>query len=145
MAHNSVYLNFTGNAEEAFTTYKTIFGTEFLGPIMRHGEVPAMEGAPALTEAEKQMVMNVQLPITGGLVLMATDIPASMQMPLHTGNNVSLGVHPDTREEADRLFAALTDGGEVGMPMQDMFWGDYYGNLTDKYGVQWYIAVSSQR
>lgn len=89
--------------------------------------------------------MNVQLPITGGLMLMATDIPASMGMPLTVGNNFSIGVHPDSREEADRLFAALTEGGEVGMPMQDMFWGDYYGNLTDTYGVQWYIAVPGQR
>lgn len=145
MAHNSVYLNFTGNAEEAFNTYKAIFGTEFNGPIMRHGDVPVMEGMPELTEAEKQMVMNVQLPITGGLMLMATDIPASMGMPLTVGNNFSIGVHPDSREEADRLFAALTEGGQVGMPMQDMFWGDYYGNLTDTYGVQWYIAVPGQR
>ena len=105
MATNSVYLNYTGQAEEAFNFYKSVFGTEFIGGIMRHGDVPAMEGMPALDDATKQMVMNVQLPITGGLTIMASDIFPGMGDPIVPGNNFSIGVHPDTREEADRIFA----------------------------------------
>ena len=144
MATNSVYLNFTGNAEEAFNFYKTVFGTEFIGGIMRHGDVPPWEGMPPMDDATKQMVMNVQLPITGGLLLMASDITAGMGEPLRTVNNFSIGVHVDSKEEADRIFADLSAGGNVTQPMADMFWGDYYGSLDDKYDIQWYVVVSGQ-
>jgi len=145
VATNSVYLNYTGQAEEAFNFYKSVFGTEFIGGIMRHGDVPAMDGMPALDDATKQMVMNVQLPITGGLLLMASDIPASMGEPIVPGNNFSIGVHVDTKAEADRIFADLSAGGKVGQPMADMFWGDYYGNFTDKFGIPWYVVVTGQQ
>ncbi|MCA9879076.1 MAG: VOC family protein [Thermomicrobiales bacterium] len=144
MASNSIYLNFTGNAEEAFNFYKSVFGTEFASGIMRHGDVPVMEGMPPLDDAAKQMIMNVQLPITGGLVLMGSDIPASWGMPITAGNNFSIGVHTDTRAEADALYAALSAGGTAQDTMQEQFWGDYYGNLTDKFGIQWYVVTSSK-
>jgi PhnB protein len=144
VATNSVYLNYTGEAEEAFNFYKSVFGTEFIGGIMRHGDVPLPEGTPALDDATKQMVMNVQLPITGGLTIMASDIPAGMGDPIVPGNNFSIGVHPDTREEADRIFAGLSAGGKVTQPMADQFWGDYYGSFNDKFGIPWYVVVSAQ-
>lgn len=144
MATNSVYLTFTGQAEEAFNFYKSVFGTEFQGGIMRHGDVPLMEGMPPLDDATKQLVMNVQLPITGGLLLMASDVPAGMGEPIVPGNNFSIGVHVDSKEEADRLFAALSEGGNVTQPMADMFWGDYYGSVNDKFGVPWYVVVTAQ-
>ena len=144
MAFTSTYLSFTGNAEEAFNFYTSVFGTEFVNGIMRHGDVPLPEGAPPLSDDVKQMVMNVQLPLPGGHMLMASDIPESMGLTITPGNNFSIGVHPDTRAEADRLFAALTAGGTVQDLMQEMFWGDYYGSLVDKFGIQWLIDTSSK-
>jgi PhnB protein len=144
MAFTSTYLSFTGNAEEALNFYKSVFGTEFVNGIMRHGDVPLPEGAPPLSDDVKQMVMNVQLPLPGGHMLMASDIPESMGMTITPGNNFSIGVHPDTRAEADRLFAALSAGGAVQDPMQEMFWGDYYGSLVDKFGIQWLIDTASK-
>ena len=140
----STYLNFERSTEEAFTFYKSVFGTEFAGPIMRHGDVPSQEGMPQLSDEDKRLVMNIALPILAGHLLMGTDIPASMGMALNKGNDVTIGLHPDSRDEADRLFAALSAGGTVGQPMHDAFWGDYYGDLTDTFGTRWMINYSTQ-
>jgi PhnB protein len=83
--------------------------------------------------------MHVALPILGGHLLMGTDAPESMVFKVHPGNNVYISLHPDSRAEADRLFSALSAGGEVEMPLQDMFWGDYYGSFTNKYGIRWMV------
>ena len=144
MASVSTYLNFERSTEEAFTFYKSVFGTEFAGPIMRHGDVPSQEGMPQLSDEDKRLVMNIALPILAGHLLMGTDIPASMGMALNKGNDVTIGLHPDSRDEADRLFAALSAGGTVGQPMHDAFWGDYYGDFTDKFGTRWMINYSTQ-
>lgn len=143
MASTSTYLNFAGDTEAAFNFYRSVFGTEFIGEIMRHGDVPPHEGQTELSENEQRMVMNVQLPILGGHLLMGTDVPASMGFAVNQGNNVYISLHPDSRAEADRLFAALSAGGNPEMPMQEMFWGDYFGSLIDKFGVQWMINCSS--
>ena len=118
MGRTSTYLNFARNTEEAFTFYKSVFGTEFVNEISRFSDVPAQEGQPEMSEADKNLVMNVQLPILGGHVLMGTDAPESMGFQLNQGNNVYICLDPDTRAEADRLFAALSAGGEVEMAMQ---------------------------
>jgi PhnB protein len=144
MAFTSTYLNFTGNTEEAFNFYKSVFGTEFVNGIMRHGDVPLPEGMPRLSEEDARLVVNVQLPTLDGHVIMGTDIPESMGYPLTEGNNITLGLHPDTRAEADALFAALSAGGTVRDPLQEMFWGDYYGVLEDKFGIQWMVNTSSK-
>lgn len=137
MARTSIYLNFMGKTEEAFNFYKTVFGTEFTSPIMRMKDVPADPSRPPLQESEKEMVMHVELPILGGTVLMGTDMLESMGHTLTRGNNVSINLEPDSREETERLFNALAEGGEVQMPLTDMFWGGYFGSLTDKFGTQW--------
>ena len=137
MARVTTYLNFPGNTEEAFTFYRDVFGTEFEGDINRMGDVPLMEGQPPLPENEQQLVMHVQLPILAGHVLMDTDSPDSMGMHLDFGNNISINLEPDTKEETDSLFAALSEGGNVTMPLAEMFWGAYFGALTDRFGVQW--------
>lgn len=137
MARTSTYLNFQGNTEEAFQHYKTVFGTDFVGPIHRMRDVPPGPGMPELTAAEKNMVMHVELPIVGGHVIMGTDSLASMGHVVRFGNNVSINLEPDTRAETERLFHALSAGGKVTMPLADMFWGAYFGAATDKYGVQW--------
>jgi PhnB protein len=142
MATVSTYLNFAGQTEEAFTFYKSVFGTEFVeGGIMRHGDVPVPEGQEGPDEADRDLVINVGLPILGGHLLMGTDVPESMGQ-VTQGNNVYITLHPDTRPEADSLFAALADGGTVEMPMAVQFWGDYFGSLVDRFGVQWMINVA---
>jgi PhnB protein len=139
MARVTTYLNFMGKTEEAFQFYRSVFKTDFAGPIRRMGEVPPGPGMPKLSEAEQKMVMHVALPILGGHVLMGTDALESMGHKLVMGDNVSINLEPDTRAEAERLFKALSAGGEVEMPLQDMFWGAYWGSFTDKFGVQWMV------
>jgi PhnB protein len=97
-----------------------------------------------MAEADKNLVMHVELPILAGHVLMGTDAPESMGFKVAAGNNVHINLEPDTRAETDRLFAALASGGKVEMPMQDMFWGSYFGSLTDRFGVQWMFNCSSK-
>lgn len=142
MAQTSTYLNFKNQTEAAFTFYKSVFGTEFLNGIMRMGDIPTQEGESGVREDEKNLVMNVALPILGGHILMGTDVPDSMGMELRQGDNFSIVLQPDTRTEADRLFAELSEGGAVQSPLQDMFWGDYWGSLVDKFGIQWMVNCS---
>lgn len=144
MAQVSTYLNFQGNTEEAFLFYKSVFGTEFeCGGIMRMGEVPASPDQPPMSEADKNLVMHVSLPIFAGHVLMGTDLPESMGQ-LVQGNNVAINIQPDSRQEVDDLFAALSAGGTVEMPPQEMFWGDYFGSCIDKFGVRWMFDCGSK-
>ncbi len=138
MAATNIYLNFKNQTEAAFTFYQTVFGGEFEGNgISRFGDIPPQEGAPEIAEADKNLVMHVTLPILGGTKLMGTDAPESMGFKLAMGNNVYVSLHPDNRTETDRLFAALSEGGAIEMPLQEMFWGDYYGSCEDKFGVHW--------
>ncbi len=127
------YLNFDGQTEAAFLFYARVLGGE-LSPVMRFGE---MAGADAPEEVQ-QRVMHVRLLLPGGTnTLMGSDtLPG---MPRVEGTNVTLSLHPSTRAEADRLFAALADGGTITHPLADQFWGDYYGALTDQFGVQWMV------
>ncbi|HNP47218.1 MAG TPA: VOC family protein [Bacteroidia bacterium] len=138
MARTSTYLNFPRSTEEAFNFYKSIFGGEFTrGGIARFGDIPAMDGAPPIADADKNLVMHVELAITGGHMLMGTDAPESMGFAVNFGNNVHINLEPDTKAETRKLFAALSAGGKVTMELQDMFWGAYFGSCIDKYGVQW--------
>lgn len=144
MARTNTYLNFTGRTEEAFNFYRVVFGTEFSMPIQRMSDAPAGPGMPPLSDAEKKLVMHVELPIVGGHILMGTDALESMGHKVVVGTNVSISLEPDTREETTRLFRALADGGKVTMELQDMFWGAYYGAVTDKFGVQWMVNCTAK-
>ena len=138
MARVCTYLNFATQTEEAFNYYKTVFGGEFTAPgIQRMGEVPSMEGMPPMSDELKNLVMHVELPITGGHVLMGTDAPEQMGFKVNFGNNIYISLEPDTRAETKKLFIALAAGGTVSMELQDMFWGAYFGSCVDKFGVQW--------
>jgi PhnB protein len=138
MAKVSTYLNFPNSTEEAFLFYKGVFGTEFTAPgIRRYGDMPAMDGMPPTPEELKNLVMHVELPITGGHIIMGTDAPVQMGFAVNFGNNIHIQLEPDTREETKQLFDALSTGGKVGMPLQEMFWGALFGNCTDKFGVHW--------
>ncbi len=139
MARVSTYLNFPRCTEEAFLFYRGVFGTEFNGPLHRFADIPPAPGQPPLAEADRQLVMHVELPILGGHVLMGTDAPVSMGFTVTPGNQVHINLEPDTRAEADRLFTGLSAGGRIEMPLQDMFWGAYFGSFTDRYGVRWMV------
>jgi PhnB protein len=144
MARVSTYLNFPRSTEEAFLFYKSVFGTEFAAPIHRFSDIPPNPGQPPLAEADRNLVMHVELPILAGHVLMGTDAPESMGFSLTQGNNVFINLEPDTRGETDRLFRALSAGGKVDMPLQEMFWGGYFGSLADRYGVRWMFNCASK-
>src|SRR5262245_56408467 len=137
MARVSTYLNFPRSTEEAFLFYKSVFGGDFTTPIHRFSEVPPQPGQPPVAEADNNLVRHVELPILGGHVLMGTDAPESMGFTLTAGNNIYINLEPDTRTETDDLFKRLSDGGKVEMPLQEMFWGGYFGSLTDRFGIRW--------
>lgn len=144
MASVSTYLNFPRNTEEAFNYYKSVFGGEFTG-FSRFGDIPPSDQMPPLPEADKKLVMHVALPILGSHMLMGTDAPESMGFSVSYGNNVYIALHPDTREETARLFNALSKDGKVEMELQDVFWGDYYGSCTDKFGVHWMFNCNEKK
>ena len=132
------YLNFDGNTEEAFNFYRSVFGGDF-AVVMRFGDNPQ---CGEMAEEDKNRIMHIALPIDGGGMLMATDALESMGQKLNVGNNFYISLSPPTREDADRIFNGLSDGGKVEMPMADMFWG-YFGSFTDKFGVQWMLNVGN--
>jgi PhnB protein len=144
MASVSTYLNFTNNTEEAFNFYKSVFGGEFEGGIMRFRDIPPMEGMPGIQEKDKNLVMHIVLPIQGGHKLMGTDAPESMGFRVNQGNNIYINLQPDSRKETKRLFDLLSSGGKVEQELQDMFWGDYYGSCRDRFGVQWMFNCSEK-
>ena len=138
MARVSTYLNFARSTEEAFLFYKSVFKTEFSGKgIQRFGGIPAEAGHPPIPDNIKKMILHVELPITGGHIIMATDAPKEMGFELTSGNNMHIHLEPETREETKRLFDALSDGGKITMELKDMFFGSYFGECKDKYGVNW--------
>lgn len=144
MARVSTYLNFPGNTEEAFTFYKKVFKSEFINGIQRFGDLPADPNHPPVAEEVKKMVLHIELPILGGHILMGTDAPKEMGFTVRNGNNMHLQIEPESREEAKRLFDELSEGGVVEMPMQDMFWGAYFGSFQDKYGINWMINFQNK-
>ncbi len=136
MSKVSTYLNFESETESAFNFYKEVFESEFTG-VMRFGDIPPTENNPELPEELRNMIMHIELPILGGHVLMGTDAPESMGFKVNKGNNYYIMLQPDTRLETKKLFDALKVDGQIEQELQDMFWGDYYGSLKDKFGVQW--------
>ncbi|GAB3020358.1 VOC family protein [uncultured Cyclobacterium sp.] len=134
------YLNFDGDAEEAFNFYKSVFGGEF-SALMKMSEAP---GAEKLPKEEQNRVMHISLPIGKDIILMASDIMPSMGQTLKKGNTNYISLHPESREAADRLFNGLSDGGEIEMPMEDQFWGDYFGSFTDKFGINWMVNYNPE-
>ena len=138
MATINPYLNFNGNTEEAFNFYKSVFGGEF-ATVMRYGETPACDGME-LSEADKAKIMHIALPIGNGNVLMASDWVEATGQKLDEGGNFALSMSVDSREEADRVFNGLADGGKEEMPLNDTFWGAYFGMLEDKFGVRWMVS-----
>ena len=145
MAQVSTYLNFVDSCEAAFEFYKSVFGTDYVMPPSRYSDMAAPEGSPAASPEIANLIMNIQLPILAGHLLMGSDVPAVFTgSELKTGDNVQICLHADSRDEADALYAALSAGGTATMPLEDQFWGDYYGELKDKFGVTWLLIHSTQ-
>jgi PhnB protein len=136
----SIYLNFNGNTLEAFNFYQSVFGGSFeLLQTMK--DTP---GIPNLSPEEENKLMHISLPIGNNLILHGTDALESMGQKLVVGNNVHIMLNPESKQDADKYFTALSFGGSDLMPMQVMFWGDYYGSFTDKFGIQWMINYSKK-
>ena len=132
----STYLTFDGNCREVFEFYRSVFGGDF------SEFLTFAEGPPDLpvSEEEKSRVMHVALPI-GSSILMGSDT-FSLNPPVAVGNNFSISIDADSRERCDALFAKLSDGGSVMMPLQDVFWGAYFGQCTDRFGINWMVSYT---
>lgn len=144
MAKVSIYLNFQCKTEEAFNYYRSVFNTEFSAPFMYIRDMPAQPGAPTLPENELNAVMHVALPILAGVEIMGTDMLESMGHKVVVGNNTTINLEPDSKEEADRLFDALSQGGSDMAPMRQEFWG-YWGCCLDRFGIRWMFNVPNPR
>lgn len=135
MATINPYINFNGNAEEAFNFYKSVFGGEF-AEIVRFKDL-ASPGFP-VAEKEANKIMHIALPI-GKNVLMANDVPESMGRVNENENRSKISISAESKEEADKLFNGLSAGGKVEMPIADSPWGSYFGMFRDKYGIEWTV------
>ena len=129
----STYLTFAGNCREAFEFYRTVFGTDF-HVFTTFGEGPESEG---FAEEKKDEVMHCSLPIGSG-VLMGSD-QGDSSSELTVGNNFSLTVEANSREQCEEWFAGLSEGGTIEMPLQDTFWGAYFGRCSDRFGINWMV------
>jgi len=136
MATASIYLSFNGNTEEAFNHYKKTFGTEFFA-LTRYKDTPQGGHVP---DADQNKVAHMSMPILGGLQIMATDMLESWGQKAVAGNNFSINLSPDSKEEANRLYSVLSEGGTDGVAPHDEFWG-YGGSCTDRFGIRWMINV----
>lgn len=136
------YINFNGQAEEAFNFYKSVFGGEF-ATFSRMKDMPQSEGCE-IYEAEKNKIMHVSLPLAGGSVLMGSDVPETYADKMTSGNNISISINAESREETEKLFNGLSEGGTITMPLSDTFWGAYFGMFTDKFGINWMVNYDHQ-
>lgn len=142
MATIQTYLTFNGNCEEAFTFYKSVFGGEF-NYMGRFGEMPESEEYP-ISDADKNKIMHVSLPI-GNSILMGSDTGGEWATSFVLGNNFSISITAHTKEEADKLFMGLSEGGQVTMPLGKTFWSEYYGMLVDKFKINWMIGLDEEQ
>lgn len=135
MAIINPHINFNGNAEEAFTFYKSVFGGEF-SKIIRLKELSSPEFPVAENDANK--ILHIGLPI-GNNILMGNDIPESMGLVNENENRSKISISAESREEADRIFNGLSEGGNIEMPITDSPWGSYFGMFRDKFGIEWMV------
>ena len=143
MSKVNTYLNFMGTTEEAFNFYKKVFRTDFIS-LTRMGEMPRPNGAPPLSESDATKIMNIQLPITNGHVLMATDALESLGHKVEIGNNVAISLDLDSKEEAQSIYSQLIlDSLENSGPLAIMPWGALWGSCQDKYGIRWMISCAA--
>jgi len=143
MATVNIYLTFNGNCEEAFKFYKSVFGGEF-PYIGRFKDMPAGEG-PKLKPGEENRIMHVSLPISKETILMGCDTGGEWASGYLQGNNFSISINADSKEEAEKLFKGLSTGGKVTMPLSKTFWSECFGMLTDKFGISWMVSFDEPK
>jgi PhnB protein len=141
MASINPYIHFNGNAEEAFTFYKSVFGGEYAS-LVRFKDMQ-FEGAPNF-EKEADKIMHISLRIGQHSLLMGSDTPEMMGKHNELETRSKISVYADSKEEANHLFTGLSAGGQVEMPMEDSPWGSYFGMFRDKYGIEWMISFDTQ-
>ncbi|MEO1050604.1 MAG: VOC family protein [Bacteroidota bacterium] len=139
----NVYITFPGNCKEAFDFYKSVFGGEY-PYVGTFSEMPPQDGIPPISDSDKDKIMHMSLPISNETILMGSDTVEGFGDPPVVGNNFSISVSTDSKEEADRIFGELSVGGNVVMPMADTFWGSYFGMFTDKFGINWMVGHDDQ-
>ena len=138
MAAINPYLLFNGNCEEAFLFYQSVFGGEF-PYVGKFGEMPAgAEGEGSISEEDKNRIMHMSLPIGKDSILMGSD-SNSASGPVTFGGNISISINTESKQEADKLFDGLSAGGNPFMPMNQTFWGAYFGMFVDKFGIHWMV------
>lgn len=137
----NVYLTFGGNCEEAFNFYKSVFGGEFQF-IGKFKDMPPIDGKTC-PPSEGEKIMHVSFPISTETMLMGSDSSEAFGQATIIGNNFSISINSDNKEEANKLFAGLSEGGKVTMPMNDTFWGAYFGMFTDKFDINWMVNVDT--
>jgi PhnB protein len=142
MATVNVYLTFNGNCEEAFTFYQSVFGGTF--PYMGRFKDMPQEGGKPMSEADGNKIMHVSLPISKETSLQGSDTVGEWAASFKQGNNFSISIKAESKEEADKLFNGLSDGGQITMPMNPTFWGSYFGMFTDKFGIAWMVSFDEQ-
>jgi PhnB protein len=136
MATVHPYFNFLGNTEEVFNFYRSVFGGEFLN-VTRFSDMPDMSGN--LLDADKNKIMHIALPINKEVMLMGTDALESMGHTVTNGTSISLAITPDSKEDGERIFKALSAGGSVEMPYEKAPWGAWFAMFNDKYGIKWMV------
>ena len=139
MALINPYIHFNGNAEEAFTFYKSVFGGEF-AKVIRFKDL-ASSGFP-VAEKEENKIMHIALPIGKGSMLMANDVPEAMGRTNENENRSKIVISAESKEEADKLFNGLSAGGQIEGPIGDAPWGSYFGCFRDKYGIEWIVEFA---
>ncbi|MDO5523474.1 MAG: VOC family protein [Bacteroidia bacterium] len=135
------FISFNGTCEKAFNMYKTIFGSDYV-KFIRYNDVMHQEGAPQSSAEFGNQIRHIELPLNHDVSLLGCD-NAEDSAGLVEGNNLKICIMPEDNEEANRLFEALSEEGEVKVEMQDSSWGSYYGSLIDKFGIHWMIEVPS--
>ena len=139
MAIVNIYLTFNGNCEEAFNFYKSVFGGEF-PYIGRFKDMPPGDGGK-LNPGDENKIMHVSLPISKETMLMGSDTGGDWAASYRQGNNFTISITANDKVEADKLFNGLSAGGTVSMPLNKTFWSNYFGMLTDKFGINWMVSV----
>lgn len=139
MSRVSTYLNFSGQSEEALTHYRDLFGTHFVDPIVRFGDM-TMPGAPEFSPDDARKIMHMEVEIAAGHIVMATDALESMGHHVRVGNNTTIMVECDDTAEVDRLYAGLAAGVEESAPSPQA-WGQYWSTCLDRFGIRWMIAA----
>lgn len=144
MAIVNVYLNYLGNCEEAFMFYRKVFGGEF-SYFSRFKDMPHQEGMPPLPKEMENMILHIALPISKETSLMGSDTGGEWAPQFQQGNNFSIYVAAESKDDADRYFNELSVDGKITMPIDMMFWGDYFGSCTDKFGINWMVGFTENQ